>query len=61
MATILDAYDLSSGDTLSSEVSTPNNVRLHYKLSGATNDAQIVVLTWQVKDGSGAYVNLKDE
>lgn len=61
MATILNAYNLAGGDTLSSEVATPNNVRLHYKLTGATNTAQVVKMTWQVKDGSGGYVDLKDE
>jgi hypothetical protein len=59
MATILTAHDLSTGDVLSSEVALPNNVRLHWVWGGT--QAGSVKLTWQVKDGSGNYVTLKDE
>jgi len=61
MATILDSYDLSGGDTLSSEVSAPNNVRVKWIVASATDSDQIVKLTFQVYDGGGNYIALKDE
>ena len=60
MATILDGYDLSGGDTNSSAIAAPSNVRLQFEVTGATSEAQAVFATLQVNDGT-AYVDLTDE
>ena len=60
MATIVNAYDLSGGDTLSTEIVAPNNVRIQYEVTGATSSQQVIWLTLQVNDGT-AYVDAKDE
>ena len=40
MATILNAYALSGGETLSTAVSNANNVRFQFEVSGATDTTQ---------------------
>jgi hypothetical protein len=60
MATILDAYDLSDGDTVSSEVTTPGSVRFHYRVASATSSSQVIRIAFKVKDGNG-YVPFLDD
>ena len=57
MATILNAYALSGGETLSTAVSNANNVRFQFEVSGATDTTQRVMATLMVDDGT-AYVPL---
>jgi hypothetical protein len=59
MATIVDAYDLSGGDTLSLEVVNPVNLRIQCEVTGSTQPTQAIYLTMQTDDGT-AYVNLND-
>ena len=60
MATIISAYDLSGGDTTSTAIATPNNVRLQFEVTGATSEQQVAFATLQVNDGT-AYVDMADK
>lgn len=63
MAAIVNAYDLSTyvpaNGYLSTAVTTPNNVRFHFVVEGATDENQVVKLTLKVTDDTN-YVNLTD-
>lgn len=46
MALLLEDHDLSSADTFSTEIDTPGNVNLEWKVTGDTSEGQVVDLEW---------------
>ena len=61
MATIINTYDLSGGNTTSTAVVNPVDVRFQYTIAGATDTTQAVYLVHYVSEDATNWAPLVDE